>query len=88
MDVTPTGPRLGGARRKGLNTWYSHGSAQPRRVVKSFGSLAWAADGKTLAFSSDMDPNGAFHVYMVSTDGGKPERLAPSKSAWPNQISW
>ena len=88
VEATPTGPRLGGARRKGLNTWYSHGSAQPRRVLKSFGSLAWAADGKTLAFSSDMDPNGAFHVYTVSTDGGEPERLEPSKSAWPNQISW
>ncbi len=88
VEVKPTGPRLGGAQRQGLNTWYSHGSARPRRVVKSFGSLAWAADGKRLAFSSDMAPNGAFHVYTVSTDGGEPERMEASKSAWPNQISW
>ncbi|MFV1969225.1 MAG: TolB family protein, partial [Pirellulaceae bacterium] len=45
VDVTPVGPRLGGAKRHGLMSWYSHGSAQPRRVVKTFCSLAWSPDG-------------------------------------------
>ena len=88
VATTATGPRLGGAKRNGLNTWYAHGSARPRRVVKSFGSLAWSADGTALAFSSDMAPNGAFHVYTVAIDAGEPERLEASRSAWPNQISW
>jgi len=88
VDVTPQGPRLGGAIRRGLVTWYSHGSARPRRVVKSFGSLAWSPDGKTLAFSSDMDPSGAFYIYTINPDGGNPNRLDGTKSAWPNQIMW
>jgi len=88
VDVSPQGPRLGGADRAGLITWYSHGSAQPRRVVKTFTSLAWSPDGKTLAFSSDMDPSGAFYVYTISPQGGKPERLDVTKSAWPNEIAW
>jgi Tol biopolymer transport system component len=88
VDVTPLGPRIGGGQRHGLLSWYSHGSAQPRRVVKSFCSVAWSADGKTLAFSSDLDPTGAFYVYTVPVDGGKPERIELTKSAWPNQIMW
>jgi len=88
VDVSPQGPRLGGASRQGLVTWYSHGSAQPRRVVKTFTSLAWSPDGKTLAFSSDMDHGGAFYVYTISPQGGKPERLDATKSAWPNEINW
>ena len=69
-------------------TWYSHGSAQPRRVVKTFTSLAWSPDGRTLAFSSDMDPGGAFYVYTISPGGGQPKRLDVTKSAWPNEIMW
>ena len=88
VDVTPQGPRLGGASSRGLVTWYSHGSARPRRVVKSFGSLAWSPDGETLAFSSDVEPSGAFYVYTVTPDGGRPKRLDATKSAWPNQIMW
>jgi len=88
IDVVPQGPRLGGAFRAGLMTWYSHGSAQPRRVVKTFTSLAWSPDGQTLAFSSDNDPSGAFYVYTISPNGGEPRRLDQSKSAWPNQIMW
>ena len=88
VDVTPQGPRLGGAQRKGLVTWYSHGSAQPRRVLNTFAALAWAPDGKTLAFSADLDPSGAFHVYTISPDGGEPTRIHLTRSAWPQQISW
>jgi len=88
VDVTPLGPRMGGARRHGVMSWYSHGSAQPRRVVKTFTSLAWSPDGKTLAFSSDMDPTGAFYVYTIPAQGGEPTRIDLAKSAWPNEICW
>ena len=88
VDVTPQGPRLGGARRSGMPTWYAHGSAQPRRVVKTFASLAWSPDSTALAFSSDMDRSGAFYVYTISPDGGEPRRLNGTKSAWPNEITW
>jgi len=88
VDVTPRGPRLGRAQRHPLLTWYSHGSAQPRRVVKSFTSVTWSPDGKMLAFCSDMDPSGAFHVYTISSDGGKPKRLNGTQSAWPQEIMW
>ena len=88
VDVTPRGPRLGRAQRHPQLTWYSHGSAQPRRVLKTFTSLAWSSDVKTLAFSSDMDASGAFHVYTISPEGGKPKRLEGTKSAWPQEIMW
>ena len=88
IDVTPQGPRLGGAIRRGTDTWYSHGSARPRRVLKSFASLAWSPDGKTLAFSSDLAPNGAFYVYTISPDGGEPVLIDRTKSAWPNEVMW
>jgi hypothetical protein len=35
-----------------------------------------------------MDPSGAYHVYVVSRDGGAPVKLAGTASAWPQQISW
>jgi len=88
VDVTPQGPRVGGGRRHGLMTWYTHGSAQPRRVVKTFTSLAWSPDSGTLAFSSDMDPSGAFHVYTIPADGGEPRRIDQTRSAWPNELAW
>lgn len=88
VEVTPQGPRLGGARRHGLMTWYSHGSAQPHRVVKTFSSLAWSPDGKTLAFSSDIAPSGAFYVYTMPVEGGEPKRIELARSAWPQQIMW
>ena len=88
VDVSPEGPRLGGARRHGLMSWYSHGSAQPRRVVRTFTSLVWSPDGKSLAFSSDMDPSGAFCVYTVFVAGGDPVKLDLTDSAWPNHIMW
>ena len=88
VDVRPQGPRLGGAMRPGVPTWYAHGSAQPRRVMKEFGSLAWSPDGETLAFSSDMGEDGAFYVYTISADGGQPTRLDATRSAWPNEVTW
>ena len=88
VDVAPRGPRLGGARRHGLMSWYSHGSARPRRVVKTFTSLAWSPDATTLAFSSDMDPSGAFYVYTIPVAGGEPTRIESARSAWRQQIMW
>ena len=88
VEATPKGPRLGGARRHGLMSFYSHGSAQPGRVVKTFSSLRWSPDGKTLAFTSDMHPSGAFYVYTVDSAGGEPQRLDLTRSAWPNEIAW
>jgi len=88
VDVTPQGPKLGGASRIGVMTWYSHGSARPRRIVKSFCSLAWSPDGKAIAFTSDMDPVGAYYVYTIDPDGGQPKRLDGTSSAWPNEIAW
>ena len=88
VDVIPTGPRLGGARRHGLMSWYSHGSAQPRRVVKTFCSLAWSPDGETIAFSSDMHETGAFYVYTIPAAGGEPTRIELARSAWEQEIMW
>ena len=85
----PVGPRIGGAPAPDLVTWYAHGSARPRRVIKSFGALAWSPDSKTLAFSSDMDPTGAFYVYTVPVEQkAEPARINSSKSAWSQQIMW
>lgn len=90
IDVEPTGPRVGRANRWVKKTWYTHGSAQPHRVVKSFASLAWSVDNRTLAFSSDMDPDGAFHVYTIDVNeqGAEPVRLDQTVSAWPQQVMW
>ena len=69
-------------------SWYSSGSGSPRWVVKTFGGLTWSPDGKTLAFSSDMD-DGNFYVYTMSLEeGAKPRRLDATRSAWLQQISW
>ena len=90
VDVKPQGPRLGGAQRTGLHTWYLHGSALPSRVVKTFASLAWSPDSRMLAFTADMHPSGAFHVYTIrpNEEEAKPQRIDSSRSAWPNQIAW
>ena len=79
-------PTLGDAVDR--RTWYSHGSSLPHRVLKRVYALAWSPSGRALAFSSDMDPSGAFHVYIISRDGGEPTRLEGTASAWPQQISW
>ena len=69
-------------------SWYSHGSARPRRVVKTFAFVSWSPDGEELAFSSDMADSGAFYVYTIPSEGGEPSRLDLTKSAWPQQIMW
>ena len=51
-------------------------------------SPRWSPDGRSLAFSSDMDPTGAFHVYTISPEGGKPRCINQTKSAWPSEICW
>ena len=89
VDVSPDGPRLRQVTYIGsVHTWYSHGSAQPRTVLKTLTSLTWSPDSKTLAFSSDMHPSGAFHVYTIPVGGGEPKRLDATMSAWPNEIMW
>ena len=90
VDVEPTGPRAGGARRWLPQTWYSHGSSEPRRVVKSFSAVAWAPDNRTLAFSSDLDPSGAFYIYTIdaTAEGAEPQRLDHTRSVWPQQWMW
>jgi len=57
-------------------------------VVKTFVSLAWSPDGRKLAFSSDIDPSGAFYVYTMRPDDSEPRRLDATESAWPNEITW
>ena len=57
--------------------------------MKLFTSIVWSPDGQTLAFSSDMDPSGAFFVYTIAAEGGdEPTRIDVTRSAWPNQIMW
>ena len=56
--------------------------------MKSFRSLAWSPDGQMLAFSSDIDPSGAFYVYTIRPEDSEPRRLDATQSAWPNEIMW
>ena len=89
VDVTPQGPRLAQTTYAGpVHTWYSHGSAEPRRPLKVFSSLAWSPDGRTLAFSSDLSTNGTFYIYTIPTTGGDPTRLNSTLSAWPQKVAW
>ena len=90
VQAKPVGPRM--AETVGhpsiRHSWYSHGSARLRMVAKSFCSLSWSPDGTSLAFSSDMDPTGAFYVYTIRRDGGAPVRLDATRSAWPQRVMW
>lgn len=88
VDVYPTATRLGGARRHGLMSWYSHGSARPRRVLKTSSTPQWSPNGKHIAFSSDLDSSGAFHVYTIPATGGEMNKLSATRSAWPNRVKW
>ena len=88
VKVVPTPSRLGGARRHGLHTWYTHGSALPTRLVRTFTNVSFSPDGETLVFSSDMDASGAFHLYTVDVDGGEPVRLDATLSAWRQEVMW
>ncbi len=52
-------------------------------------SLMGSPDGRTLAFSSDLDPSGAFHVYTVqAAEDAESKRIDASQSVWPQQIMW
>ena len=90
VEARPQGPRMAEpvGHPSTRHGWYSHGSARPRRVTKSFYSLRWSPDGTRLAFSSDMDPTGAFYVHTVGRASGKPVRLDATKSAWPQDVMW
>jgi len=76
-----------GSGRTPVPSWYSSGGASPRWVVRTFQGLSLSPDGKTLAFSCDMD-DGMFYVYTVPADGGAPVRLDDTASAWPQEVVW
>lgn len=80
-------PHPGGGRRKRAS-WYSSGNASPRWVVKTFGSVCWSSDSKQIAFSADISPEGAFHIYTIPAQGGKPTRLDGTASAWLQDVMW
>ncbi|MCC7350904.1 MAG: PD40 domain-containing protein [Phycisphaerales bacterium] len=94
IDVSPQGPRLSEVKYYGpVHSWYSHGSAEPRRPLKVFTSLAWSPDGTTLAFSSDLARSGAYYVYTIPIDGKvgadrEPRRFDSTMSAWPQWVAW
>ena len=90
INAKPLGPRRGEATRRVEQSWNSHGSAQPRRVVKTFTGLTWSPDGQALAFSSDLDPTGAFYIYTIEPDAEYPQpvRLDHTLSTWPQQLGW
>ena len=93
INATAIAPRPGGGAhfQPGYPSWYAFGSAAPVHLLKRFHGLSWSADGKSLAFSSDMDPSGAFFVYTMAVDVGsasKPVKIPDSSSAWPQQVVW
>ncbi len=66
VSVSSVKPHPGGGRyRTASASWYSHGGQTPGWIAKRFYGLSWSPDGKSLAFSSDMDDYGAFYVYTV-----------------------
>ena len=79
--------------RPGFPSWYAFGSAAPASIGKRFYGLSWSPDGKALAFSSDLDPTGAFYVYIlpIGIEGEKraePRQVPGSSSAWPQEVMW
>lgn len=80
-------PHPGGGRHV-QPSWYSTGSASRRWLLKTFGGLSWSSDSKYLAFSSDMGDDGYFYVYTISPDGGEPNRLESTRSAWLQETDW
>ncbi len=64
VDASGIRPHPGGGRT-GFPSWYGFGSQSPHWVVKLFGGLSWSPDGKSVAFSSDMDSSGGFYTYTV-----------------------
>ena len=59
----------------------------PRRLTTnkaSDGSPAWSPDGRRLAFTSRRDDDKANQLYVISVDGGEPERLTEMPMAVTN----
>ena len=87
LHVGAIRPHPGGGLR-GIPTWYSSGSASRRWLPKRIAGLRWSPDSSHLAFSSDMDEDGAFYVYTLPRKGGSPLALGATRSAWPQQVMW
>ena len=54
---------------------YGGGDASNRWIIRTFEDVAWSADGRTIAFRSDMDPSGYELFYTVPAAGGEAVRL-------------
>jgi len=93
VDATSTAPYPGGGafHKPGYPTWYAFGNAVPVHLLKRFYEPSWSDDGRQIAFSSNMDPTGAFFVYTVSINtetAAKPVKVPDSSSAWPQKVVW
>ena len=80
VTAAPFKPRPGDysmrpTRHLMVGGWYFGGDASNRFIVRTFEDLAWSADGRALAFRSDMDPSGYEFLYTISADGGEATRL-------------
>jgi Tol biopolymer transport system component len=87
LHVGAIRPHPGGGLR-GIPTRYSSGSASRRWLPKRMAGLCWSPDSNHLAFSSDMDEDGAFYVYSLPREGGSPLALGATRSDWPQQVMW
>ena len=58
-----------------IGGWYWNGSASRRWLLHAFKDVRWSPQGKSLAFTSDMDPSGYFFIHTVSAEGGPVTRL-------------
>ena len=87
VHVDSIRPHPGGGLRP-VPSWYSSGGASHRWIPRTFAGLCWSPDGRHLAFSSDMGADGAFHVHTIHAEGGPATPLAPTRSAWPQELMW
>ncbi|MBM3783590.1 MAG: S9 family peptidase [Acidobacteria bacterium] len=63
------------------------GSAPPRRLTFSKGAesgVAWAPDGKRLAFTAKREGDEVAQIYVLSVSGGEAQRVTASKTAVSN----
>jgi Tol biopolymer transport system component/TolA-binding protein len=63
--------------------------------LRNCGYLAWSPDGRDLAFIEEKEtddpvgyPDGRYHIYKISRDGGKPVRVASDDDYPKGEISW